>query len=71
MFKNETRKRFEDRLYSSTNPGPGAYIKDELNEGKNKKNKAKRVNEKRLSEEMDYKRLKKVITNIVSEQPVQ
>ena len=65
VFKNETRKRFEDRLYSSTNPGPGAYLKQDL-AAKTKKQQNKKISEKRVSEDMDYKRLKQVITNIVA-----
>lgn len=30
VFKTETRKRVYDRIYSSAVPGPGAYIKDKV-----------------------------------------
>lgn len=71
MFKNETRKRFEDRFYSSTNPGPGAYLKKEEAAKSTKKQQARKIQDKRVSEDMDYKRLKQVITSIVAESPAE
>ena len=62
VFKNETRKRAyvqQDKGLSKL--GPGQYFKEDT-ERKEQKSKNKK---RKTKQDMDYKRLKKIITNIV------